>query len=1083
LKDKFVQHKKINDPVIDCFILLPAEERRAKLMRLKSGIITVIVLFLTVVFMMPDKALAAGAGTLTIAESNKGGIVAGRGDSGSALFSAADSQWSELHEARLKEMTDSLAAYLEGRDPDADPVRLTAEISVSLEKNVIKDTLILSDANYFIGVHFYQSNRYIKAYDCFSRSVMYRERLDLADRRYANGLINMAVSLLRSGDYSRAYPLGIKALAAKRAVSGSDSSGLVINYLNLASICLELNDNEQAVRMAEAAMTVSTIYPDLVKPSVRADLYHVIGLSLYRTQEYNKSLVYCREALKLFESDQKTGADSRILFHNTIALVYWRLGQKEEAEDYFRKGLAIEGDINTQDKFLLYINYSNFLAQEGRFREGERVLEEGLAGVKNIHGSGSREYFMMLVSFADFVNSSQEGSERSLALYEQCFSYVRANPWDVTMSRFLTVKYARSLANAGKYAEVLRITDEMDSLADAYYPANGTEAYPGSNIASPAVFSEDDLNILEIKYTALDSLANISGDSRYDLQAVATGKVIASYYDSQRQELSEDESRTSFSSYSRDLYTGIIGNYARLYEADHSRESLEGIFEYSERSKVAGFLASIRELNATRFSIPADLAGMDAEIRRQTGFYRELIATEQLKAVPDSQKLATWETVTFRLLRSRDSLNRIFEEQFPSYYNLKYRNEVASSADVGKVIGRKSNLLSYVLTSDRLYILVANSRRNEVITRRIDSSFFADLHRFRRILSTTPLTSGSRAPFNEYMDLAYSLYRILIEPAEPYLVGDKIVISPDNILSYLPFETLVTEEFRSPELLYREAPFALKKYRFSYIYSITLSSETMQKTRRFNNRLVAFAPTYEGMEISDSVIAAWPSLRGEIRELPSALIEAEDAVSQCGGMAYLGSEATEETFKREAPGYDIIHLAMHTLVDDSRPAFSKMLFKGVEEEQDDGMLNTYEVYSLPLKAMMVVLSSCNTGNGLLAGGEGILSLARGFLYAGSRSAVMSMWEVDDTSASEVIHTFYKNMRSGQPKSSALRNARLKFLRTADQGRSHPYYWSALVIYGDDTPLWYNKVILYISLIILLLVATVLVALVYRGPRS
>src|SRR5690606_32098089 len=247
-----------------------------------------------------------------------------------------------------------------------------------------------------------------------------------------------------------------------------------------------------------------------------------------------------------------------------------------------------------------------------------------------------------------------------------------------------------------------------------------------------------------IRYAALDALANVAHDSHYDRQAVATGRKITSLYDRQRLELSEDESRTSFSTYSRDLYTGMIGNYVRLYEADHSREALAGIFEYSERSKVAGLLASIRELNAARFSLPAELAGLEAEISRQTGFYRELIASEQLKAVPDSQRLATWESVTFRLLRSRDSLNRIFEEQYPSYYNLKYRNEVASPGDVGKVIGRRSNLLSYVLTSDRLYILVANSRGNKVITREIDSGFFDTLHRFRGILSTTPRTSGSR---------------------------------------------------------------------------------------------------------------------------------------------------------------------------------------------------------------------------------------------------------------------------------------------------------------------------------------------------
>jgi hypothetical protein len=96
---------------------------------------------------------------------------------------------------------------------------------------------------------------------------------------------------------------------------------------------------------------------------------------------------------------------------------------------------------------------------------------------------------------------------------------------------------------------------------------------------------------------------------------------------------------------------------------------------------------------------------------------------------------------------------------------------------------------------------------------------------------------------------------------------------------------------------------------------------------------------------------------------------------------------------------------------------------------------------------------------------------------------MSMWAVEDYSASAVIRSFYKNMRSGQTKSAALRNARLKFLRTADQARSHPYYWSALVIYGDDTPLWFDSMKLYTALLLLLLASAILTAAVYKGPRS
>jgi CHAT domain-containing protein len=116
-------------------------------------------------------------------------------------------------------------------------------------------------------------------------------------------------------------------------------------------------------------------------------------------------------------------------------------------------------------------------------------------------------------------------------------------------------------------------------------------------------------------------------------------------------------------------------------------------------------------------------------------------------------------------------------------------------------------------------------------------------------------------------------------------------------------------------------------------------------------------------------------------------------------------------------------------------------------------------------------------------GEGILSLARGFLFSGSRSVVMSMWEVEDYSGSAVVKSFYHNIKRGLAKSAALRSARLDFLRDADQARSHPYYWATLVVYGDDSPLYFSRIRLYSALIVLLFAATILTLLVYRGPRS
>ncbi len=976
----------------------------------------------------------------------------------------------------LANLNSSLMRELESGDVNGVAEELVREINSMLSDVKIKDTLLISDSYYLTGYYYLSVNMFSKAIESLARSAGLRESARINDMRYSLCLNNLAATLFRTGNYTRAYEMGLKALEARRMVIGRDSSSLASNYLNLASICLEMNDSDNAISLAEAGLALARMYPGKVTPAVTADLYQVIGLSLYRNSEYTKSLVYCSEALKLYDRYGTGNSGSKQLVINTMSQLYRRLDRPEEAEQFFKRGLSLSGDADIREKYLVYINYADFLAEKGRADEGERVLEDGLASVRKVFGPDSREYCMMLASRADFAHNASGEGDRAIGMYKSCLPYIESHPWDISMKKYLLTDYAATLFDAGRYSEALEVTDTIVHITGNTTGERDKEGTEGS-------FSTDDLPILLLRYRTLDALSEETGNIDLAIEAVETGKIIISLFDRQRLEMSEEESRTGLSAYSREFYTGIIDNYVKLYTINRDRTYLKGAFEVSERSKVAGFLASMRELNAAKFSLPEDLVRQDNDIRKRVGLYKELIVNEKNMASPDSQKIATWESVTFGLLRSRDSLIRIFEKNYPSYYNLKFRSSVTSLDNVTDVIGKKANLLSYVLTEEKLYIIVTNSRRTEIITRDIDLTFYSSLNRFRRMLSVMPATSSVRQPFNEFMDLAFGLYSILLEPALPYLKGDKIVISPDNILSYIPFETLITEQFRSPELLYREAPFALKKYRFSYIYSVTLSSETQERSRSLSNALIAFAPTYEGMEVNDSLFTAFPNLRGEIRSLPYAVVEAENAVDQCGGKACIAENATEETYKTEAHSYEIIHLAMHTLVDDNHPAFSKMLFSAPAGSTEDGMLNTYEVYNVPIDAMMVVLSSCNTGTGKLVTGEGILSLARGFLFAGSHSVVMSMWAVEDFSSSAVIKSFYRNLRSGQTKSSALRDARLKFLRTADQERSHPYYWSTLVIYGDDTPMWFNRLKLYSALLLFLLASAILVATVYRGPRS
>jgi len=149
-----------------------------------------------------------------------------------------------------------------------------------------------------------------------------------------------------------------------------------------------------------------------------------------------------------------------------------------------------------------------------------------------------------------------------------------------------------------------------------------------------------------------------------------------------------------------------------------------------------------------------------------------------------------------------------------------------------------------------------------------------------------------------------------------------------------------------------------------------------------------------------------------------------------------------------------------------------MIFSN-RDSANDGFLNTYEVYGIPLKARMVVLSSCNTGRGQLHSGEGILSLARGFIYSGSQAVLMSMWEVEDRSGTEVIEDFYRYLRSGSDKSDALRRSRLDYLRNSDMLGSHPYFWASIVIYGNNEPLYDSKRLLLRNSILFILIAAAL----------
>jgi CHAT domain-containing protein len=163
---------------------------------------------------------------------------------------------------------------------------------------------------------------------------------------------------------------------------------------------------------------------------------------------------------------------------------------------------------------------------------------------------------------------------------------------------------------------------------------------------------------------------------------------------------------------------------------------------------------------------------------------------------------------------------------------------------------------------------------------------------------------------------------------------------------------------------------------------------------------------------------------------------------------YLGREATEGRLKSaEIARYRYVHLATHGLVNEEHPGLSRLLLMPESGSGEDGVLHLGEVYNLRLNADLVVLSACDTGRGRIARGEGIIGLSRGFLYAGAKSLLVSLWPVSDDATSSLIVDFYRELLGGRSKTRALREAKL---RTMDRNPEYakPFYWSSLILVGE-----------------------------------
>jgi len=343
----------------------------------------------------------------------------------------------------------------------------------------------------------------------------------------------------------------------------------------------------------------------------------------------------------------------------------------------------------------------------------------------------------------------------------------------------------------------------------------------------------------------------------------------------------------------------------------------------------------------------------------------------------------------------------------------------------------QSQLLQFAVLDDKIVIWLITPKDFAAREVKIGKTELTQLVR-QYLDSIAKNRTGDRGP---HFEGAKQLYNILLAPVESLLDKNRqLCIIPDKILSYLPFGALVSPN--SNRYLIQDFALQLAPSANVFINATVLAAK---KSHTGQERLFAVGnPDFDR--------TAFPHLQN----LDSAKHEAEVVASYYNSPALLQENAREQQIKEGMRKADVVHLAMHYMVDERSEMLSKLvLAKESKGHAQDGELHAYEVYQMALpQTRLAVLSACQTGIDRNFAGEGAVSIARPFLAAGVTLVVASLWPVDSNSTSDLMIRFHRNRKHGKHSTvEALRLAQLELLTSEDSRHRQPYHWAPFVVMG------------------------------------
>ena len=832
-----------------------------------------------------------------------------------------------------------------------------------------------------------------------------------------------------------------KSISVRNNIVGIDPLLLVKGYRNIGNAYLELNQKAEAERYLKLAFETnnSSDSPDPIKD---AQLNGELGMLYTQLEDYDRAKRHLNIAESLYTNLFQDEPWQINLIYEYQYRYHLSLEDTDAMIHYAKKSMqlySVMDDKYDEDYLAEARAYNNLgIAYEMKFKYAEAV-EAYQSGINIFDDFIDQEGILAQLS-TSYSNMSL--AQATVGQHDNAMNSVEKS---LSISQAINNKNLISRALENKSSILLLTKDYAQSLSTVNEALGLITSSESSSLKPKNVFNKSlYLTYSNTKIKALLELYTATGEVRH-LNACATivedGITIL---DQIRNGYISDESKAFLAKDAKKLIAQGINTYYKLYEIKATEDLVIKAWELSEKSKSIILLESLRSSKAKKQNNVEDyLLIKEDSIKKEIAHIESEIQMDKKNNLALNKKYLELNNAL------EATINKIKKE------NPKYAAAAASQSYKVSLketlLKSNTDIIEYFIANDIAFAFVKNNskyslhRLNEPsqIKALVETVRTTTIDAFSQAIDKSPLYKKTIAVYDS---TAYQLYQILIgDITKESNLRENLLIIPDGVLGYLPFDLLQTEASQGDE--FNKKPYLIYDHNISYTYSIALLEEMKNfKHTKAKGKLLAMAPLFE----NNNEVYAYGNRKIKKEKQPPLYFnvpEVEAIHAIMGGDMISGIDATEASFLDNAPDYNILHLSTHGKANDTKGSFSYLAFTEIVDSIENEFVYNYDLYNMDLNADMVVLSACETGLGELKAGEGIISLARGFSYAGAKSIINTLWTINDYRTKEIMESFYTGIADGKDKDVALRAAKLKFIED-NPNEALPFYWAAFIPVGD-----------------------------------